>query len=209
MEQVLIQTQPSIPVVDDSEIYFGNSKTLRTPAHRMMVMKFVRDQYPQARFERIYDANTHGWKAKNFHQYCDKRGWTLTIVQTTTDFIFGGFTTADWESPPTDICKLDPHSFLFSVNEESKYPITGADREAIGCYYDSCAVFGGDNELVIDGDSNYNTGSWCQASLDSFNLPPAKGKGSKEDSSTINGGKKNFKSKELEVYRVFVRIILI
>ena len=94
MEQVPIIPQPRIPVGDDSEKYFGKSKTLRTPAHRKMVMKFVRDQFPQARFERIYDAKTHGWAAKNFHDCCDEKGWTLTIVKTTEDFIFGGFTTA-------------------------------------------------------------------------------------------------------------------
>jgi hypothetical protein len=45
--------------------------------------------------------------------------------------------------------------------------------------------------------------------MPSFNLPPAKGKGCEEDSSSINGGKLNFKSKEFEVFKVFVRIILI
>ena len=94
-----MKPQPRIPVGDDSEKYFGNSKTLRTPTHKKMVMKFVRDQYPLARFERIYDAKTHGWTNKNFHECCDLKGWTLTIVWTTRDFIFGGFTTAEWESP--------------------------------------------------------------------------------------------------------------
>ena len=75
-----IKPQPSIQVGDDFEKYFGNSKTLMTPSHRKMVMKFISDQYPQARFERIYDANTHGWEAENFHDCCDEKGWTLTIV---------------------------------------------------------------------------------------------------------------------------------
>jgi hypothetical protein len=90
-----------------------------------MVLKFFSDQYPQVRFNRIYDAETHGWKNKDFHKYCNNKGWTLTIVQTTSDFIFGGFTTAEWES--SGIYHPDPHSFLFSVNEGSKYPITGED----------------------------------------------------------------------------------
>lgn len=66
--------------VEDSEKYFGASKTLRTAAHRKMVMQFVRDQYPQARFERIYDASTHGWKKENFYTCCYKKGWTLSII---------------------------------------------------------------------------------------------------------------------------------
>jgi hypothetical protein len=79
---------------DDSETYFGVSKTLGTSAHRIMVMKFVRDQYPQARFERIYDASTDGWDSDDFHKCCDEKKGTLTIVKTTDNYIFGGFTTA-------------------------------------------------------------------------------------------------------------------
>jgi hypothetical protein len=40
-------------------------------------------------------------------------------------------------------------------------------------------------------------------------LPPAKGEGCDEGSSSINGGKHYFKSKEFEVFKVFVRITLI
>jgi hypothetical protein len=98
-----------------------------------MLIKFVRDQFPRARFQRIYDAETDGWKDKDFHRCCDLKGWTLTIVETTKDFIFGGFTTAEWESL-YHIGKPCPHSFLFSVNEGSKYPITSGETDAIICF---------------------------------------------------------------------------
>ena len=39
---------------DDSSKYFGDSKTLRSPAHRKIVMKFVRDNHPKARFHRKF-----------------------------------------------------------------------------------------------------------------------------------------------------------
>jgi hypothetical protein len=101
------QVLPDPNLIDDSTKYFGDSKTLRTPAHRNIVMKFVRDQYPKAKFKRIYDATTDGWNADDFHRCCNKKRlnlfnniWTLSIVETTKDFIFGGFTTAEWESPP-------------------------------------------------------------------------------------------------------------
>jgi hypothetical protein len=64
-----------------------------------MVLKFVRDQFPIVIFEKIYDAETDGWYDDAFHKHCDNKGWTLTIAETTTDFIFGGFTTANWEVP--------------------------------------------------------------------------------------------------------------
>jgi hypothetical protein len=89
---------------------------------------------------RIYDATTDGWGAKDFHSCCDESGWTLTIAETTENFIFGGFTTAEWESPSTTdtVTKKDPHSFLFSVNEGSKYPITSGDETAIKCSINYC-----------------------------------------------------------------------
>jgi hypothetical protein len=72
----------SVPKIISSkaEDFFRNSSTLRTSAHRQMVMKFIRDQYPQARLERIYDAVEDGWSAKDFHRCCDKKGWTISIV---------------------------------------------------------------------------------------------------------------------------------
>jgi hypothetical protein len=156
-----------------------------------MVFKFIRDQYPQARFKRIYDADTDGWKKDDFHRSCNYKGWTLTIVKTTFDFVFGGFTKAPWES--SSIYHTDQHSFMFSVNEGSKYPITGGDRLAIGCYSGYCALFGANgDEVTIMSDSNINNDSWCKADLPSFKLPVGKGQGFEKDSSSINGGKVNF-----------------
>jgi hypothetical protein len=96
------------------------------------------------------------------------------------------------------------------VNEGSKYSITQGDRDAIYCDSRFCPVFGkGDCDLVIWSDSNNNSASGCYANEPSFNLPPAKGEGCEKYSSSINGGKVDFKSKEFEVFKVFVRIILI
>jgi hypothetical protein len=140
-----------------------------------MVIKFVRDQYPQARFKRIYDATVDGWKAKDFHRRCDKRGWTLTIVETSKDFIFGGFTTAEWETHwywYDRVFKTDPQSFLFSVNEGIKYPITHRDRHAISCWPYYCAMFGEKGlEFYIVSESNNNSDSHCYSEMCSFDLP--------------------------------------
>jgi hypothetical protein len=124
---------------EEYKTLIGDSKSLRTPAHRGMVIKFVRDQYPTARFKKIYDARIDGWGSLEFHKCCDEKGWTLTIVETTDDFIFGGFTTAEWDTSRVE--KLDPHSFLFSVNEGSKYPIARGERNAIYCADYLCAAF--------------------------------------------------------------------
>ena len=161
---------------DEADKNFGASKTLRTPAHRRMVFKFLRDQYPDCRFNRIYDASTDGWDALSFHRCCDKKGWTLTLVQTTADFIFSGFTAAEWDSSMFGIDKPDPASFLFSVNEACKYPITGGESNAIRCDSGYCASFGtGGWDMWISSDFNNNTSSGCRAIMPSFKLPAAIG----------------------------------
>jgi hypothetical protein len=167
-----------------------------------MILKFVRDQFPHARFARIYDASKDGWKIEDFHRFCDKKGWTITIIKTSVYLIFGGFTTAEWESasPYSGISKRDPHSFLFSLNEGSKYPITSGGRTTITCVSGFCAWFGG-AELVIASDSNNNTGSYCNANRDSYKLPVAKG----SEGPSINGGERDFQLKQFEVYKVSVR----
>ena len=114
------------------------------------------------------------------------QGWNLTIVETTKNYIFGGFTTAEWESPSSTpyIKKPCPYSFLFSVNEGRKYPITNRDIDAIRCYSCYSAWFGR-GELRINSDSNNNTGSFCYANGYSYRLPAAKG----SEYPSMNGGK--------------------
>jgi hypothetical protein len=174
----IIQPVLNVPnLLDDSSTYFGDSKTLRTPAHRNMVIQFVRDHYPKARFQRIYDAAIDGWKEYDFHRCCDKKGWTVTIVETTKDFIFGVFSTAEWESSPHGRNKAGPRSFMFSVNESIKYPVTRGDNTVIQCNIYCCALFGSaGDELVIASDSNKNIESYCEANRYCFKLPAAKGK---------------------------------
>jgi hypothetical protein len=59
----------------------------------------------------------------------------------------------------------------------------------------------GMGELVIASDSNINCNSFCHAKYPSFNLPEAQGR----SYPSMNGGEKNFKLKQFEVYKVSVR----
>ena len=48
--------------------------------------------------ELLYRGSTDGFKAKIFHQKCDYKGETLTIIKSTKDCIFGGYTEINWDS---------------------------------------------------------------------------------------------------------------
>jgi hypothetical protein len=42
----------------------------------------------------IFNARRDGWKAKDFHENCDLKGPTLSLVQVKNGPSIGGFTTA-------------------------------------------------------------------------------------------------------------------
>jgi hypothetical protein len=88
---------------------------------------------------------------------------TLTIIKTTNNRIFGGFTTVPWESPSSnDNWRTDHHSFLFSVDERTKYPIVNNFEKAISCNSSRGPCFGDGCSIAIHSDSNSNTGSFVK-----------------------------------------------
>ena len=42
-----------------------------------------------------YNATSHGWKAKTFHDRCDGKRNTVTIIQK-GQYVFGGYTDFPW-----------------------------------------------------------------------------------------------------------------
>lgn len=71
---------PLFDDLQDSEKFFGTSKTLETPEHRQIIIEMFKDSIPAAKFEKIYDATRDGWSDKDFYRCCEDRGPTLTIV---------------------------------------------------------------------------------------------------------------------------------
>lgn len=85
---------------------------------------------------------------------------TLTIIKTITNRIFGGFTTIPMESPSSEIPKTDTHSFLYSVDERTKYPIIKNIDRAIRMSSSYCILFGTGTDIGLSSNSNQNTDSW-------------------------------------------------
>jgi len=50
------------------------------------------------KIELLYRGSRDGFSAKNFHEKCDNKGETLTIIKSDKDFIFGGYTEINWDS---------------------------------------------------------------------------------------------------------------
>jgi len=68
-------------------------------------------------FTTIYRGSKHGFFPENFHQKCDDKGPTLTIVKTSENKVFGGYTPISWESSGGFIVD-EGKSFLFSIRDD-------------------------------------------------------------------------------------------
>ena len=44
----------------------------------------------------LYRASIDGWAATNFHFCCDNKGPTVTVIKSTGNYIFGGYTEQQW-----------------------------------------------------------------------------------------------------------------
>jgi hypothetical protein len=86
-----------------------------------MIEQFVRDLFPKAKFTRMFNAREDGWWSQEFYIKCVKMGATLSIVETTKGFIFGLFTTCEWDVRKYVFDASGGISFVFSVNDRAKY----------------------------------------------------------------------------------------
>ncbi len=44
----------------------------------------------------------HGFTADKFHELCDKKGPTLSVIKSKAGNVFGGYTSLNWNKPERD-----------------------------------------------------------------------------------------------------------
>ena len=47
--------------------------------------------------ELLFRKTENGSKSDDFHKYCDNKGITISFIETTKGYIFGGYTELEWE----------------------------------------------------------------------------------------------------------------
>ena len=138
-------------------------------------------------FKLLYKGTTDGDTIEKFHSKCDNQYPTISIIESIEGQIFGGYTTKSWDkNNKKDIA--DPNSFLFNLNNQKKYPVSN-NKGIMGDYI---CDFGGSNfhELWVK-DKYFSNSSGCD-----------NGKGYNFKNFELAGGKRDFKIKELEIYKV-------
>jgi len=158
----------------------------------------ISEWLPNKTFTLLYKAARDGFDALNFHHVCDKKGPTLTIIQSKPgDFLFGGYTAQTWDGSGY---KSDPTTFIFTLTNPhlippTRYPLkTGEAPHAIMCYSFYSAVFGHGHDIQVVSLANSSSNSMTNFP-GSFADLTGKGK------ETFTGGP-NFCAGDVEVYTV-------
>ena len=153
------------------------------------------------KFKLIYKASRDGFSAENFHSKCDGFQNTLTIIKVKdSSNIFGGYTTAAWDSSNTN--KKDEHAFIFSlVNKENKPVKINIDQTkvkyAIECNASYGPIFGADDFLVA---SNSNQSKASYSNLGNSYKHPFYGLSSSKARCFLSGTY-TYSTTEIEVYQ--------
>lgn len=156
------------------------------------------------KWQLIYKGQRDGFTSEDFHRCCNNQGSTITLIQTTRGFLFGGFTAISWTS--TGDYKSDPQAYLFTLI--NPYQIKPTKFEIKKDMIDSAVVhnknhgpYFGNKDIHIVSSSNIGGQG---ASVSRF---PDAYTDSTEKGSKIFAGDTTFVVNEIEVYALLRPII--
>lgn len=151
--------------------------------------KWLDKEWAKKKFKLIFKGSKDGMTSSKFHELCDNKGPTITVIKSKTyDKVFGGFMDQAWTSRGGYI--NSQKTFLFSMTLKAKYVITDFGSHAGYAGYDSTSygpTFGGGHDIYLAGDFT-STSNYCNRY--SYNFT---------DNTSFTGAY-NFSCEEVEVY---------
>ena len=98
-----------------------NSKIIPNDYEKEKEIKKWINPNKKIKFELLFRKSRDGSKCSDFHRCCDNKGPTLTLVKTSKNYIFGGYTPFNWKSQIDYSPENDNDTFIFSLNLMKKY----------------------------------------------------------------------------------------
>ena len=150
------------------------------------------------RWELIYKASRDGFDANAFHSRCDNQGATITLIQSSNNYLFGGYTATPWTSDGS--YKGDTSAFLFTLINPHAIPPTKYMTNPANVQYavhhngGYGPTFGGGHDLNVANSSNANNSSYS-------GFPHAYYDTTGKGSNTFTGAN-NFATSDIEVYKL-------
>ena len=167
---------------------FGEINTKKFESNIDFDEKLVETWLNNRKFETelLYRKSRDGSTPNDFHNKCDNKGITITFIETTKGYKFGGYTELPWDISGT---KKDKSTFLFSFNNNQKYTARN-NNDTIACVSSEGPRFGC-NWPEIYFCATLNRGQ----SYDSDNCTFIRNR-------LLTNGEEYWDVKELEVYKI-------
>jgi len=160
--------------------------------------KVMKEWLPNREFKLLYRASVDGFAVSEFHRLCDNQGSTITLVQSKTGYIFGGYCVPPWTSDNS--WKNHDEGFIFTLTNPHDIPPTMYHRNlqykyAVLCSPEYGPVFGTGCDIAVWNNSHQNKHSFTDFTSKSYIDTTGKG---------VNTftGEKYFSTTEVEVYAV-------
>jgi hypothetical protein len=160
----------------------------------------ILSEFAQKGLTLLYRGSRDGFEGSSFHRHCDGKSRTVTFIETSKGFIFGGYTPLSWESKQAYKSDDSQQSFLFtlknSANTEPKMFAlkSNCKQYAIYCNPDYGPTFGAGHDFCIC----HNV----QGSSSSSNFGHSYNNDTGHDGQTFLAGERNFTVKEIEVFQI-------
>ena len=162
-----------------------------------------------SKLELLYRGSQDGFSGRAFHEKCDKKEGTITLIKVKEN-VFGGYTSAAWDS--TGKWKSDSEAYIFSlrrsgqtdpvqfkIKEEFKSKaIKGGSRPSIG--FLNAFQFGEDLKVVNDMDNDFFSLLNQVAQCKYYECPDGIPTELLEE--LVSGGSMGFQIEEIEVFQL-------
>jgi hypothetical protein len=86
--------------------------------------EILADWIPNCNFSLLYKATRDGFEPEDFHNTCDNKGPTITIIKTKKGYLCGGYSPLPWTSQGTRCIGPNPDYFLFTLTNPHNVPPT-------------------------------------------------------------------------------------
>jgi len=165
------------------------------------------DWYGGPKFELLYRGSRDSFKSSAFHELCDKTAKTITVIRTTSGYIFGGCASLSWGETKNSYKRLSGQngsvpSSLFSLRCHAGLPplMMKPKSDSHTQLYSSETswgmtgpTFGAGHDLYIANESNTNMRSYSNVGS-GYECPEGQ-------PATFLNGETNFQVAEIEVFR--------
>jgi hypothetical protein len=142
----------------------------------------------------LYRGSRDGFEAFKFHEFCDNKGATLTVIRSTSNHAFGGYASQSWNSKVEYTKAVGSWLFTLTHNGPAMVKAKPGDIRHMGHYFYYGPIFGSGHDLSVYDGCNSNTESYADGDK-SYDIQG-------RDPRTYLCGSGKFQVSEIEVFQV-------